>query len=139
MLVTKEFSFPSDFFIVDMPEDEEGPLILGQPFLLTSQCHIKVENSTLTLKAHDDEINLKVHEHKKQEREKYDRYHEDMIETYVESQIQRLPPKKVSRIISQKLSAPRAEKLNNLFQNLGAKIKSDIEVRLWKYGVTFCT
>lgn len=36
LLTIEIFRFLGDFVIMDMPEDEETPLILGRPFLFTS-------------------------------------------------------------------------------------------------------
>ena len=44
------FVFPVDFQIMDIPEDEETPIILGRPFLLTSRCNFDIEISNLKLK-----------------------------------------------------------------------------------------
>ena len=44
------FVFPIDFHIIDIPEDEETHIILGRPFLLTSQCNFDIETVNLTLK-----------------------------------------------------------------------------------------
>ncbi|XP_050916741.1 uncharacterized protein LOC127131895 [Lathyrus oleraceus] len=38
-----KFVFPIDFVILEMPEDEEIPLILGRPFLETGRCMIDIE------------------------------------------------------------------------------------------------
>ena len=51
---------------MDIPEDEETPIILGRPFLLTSRCNFDIEASNLTLKIFDEEITLQVLEIKKQ-------------------------------------------------------------------------
>lgn len=37
-----KFIFPFDFVILEMPEDEEIPLILGRPFLETGRCMIDI-------------------------------------------------------------------------------------------------
>ncbi|XP_050914652.1 uncharacterized protein LOC127129534 [Lathyrus oleraceus] len=37
-----KFFFPVDFVILEMPEDEEIPLILGRPFLETGRCIIDI-------------------------------------------------------------------------------------------------
>ncbi|XP_050876048.1 uncharacterized protein LOC127079712 [Lathyrus oleraceus] len=61
VLVTIEkFSFPVDFVIIDIPEDEETHIILGRPFMRTSQCNFDIDHSTLTLKVYDHEITLNV-------------------------------------------------------------------------------
>ncbi|XP_050916795.1 uncharacterized protein LOC127131965 [Lathyrus oleraceus] len=49
VLVTiEEFRFPIDFVIMDIPEDEETPIILGRPFIQTSRCDFNIEHGTLT-------------------------------------------------------------------------------------------
>ncbi|XP_050875512.1 uncharacterized protein LOC127079133 [Lathyrus oleraceus] len=42
--------FLVDFVILEMPEDEEIPLILGIPFLETGRCIIDIKEGTMTLK-----------------------------------------------------------------------------------------
>lgn len=37
-----KFVFPDDFLILEMPEDEEIPLILGRPFIETGRCMIDI-------------------------------------------------------------------------------------------------
>lgn len=54
------FVFPVDFVILEMPEDEEIPLILGRPFLETAKCLINIEEGTLTLKVYDEELKIDV-------------------------------------------------------------------------------
>ncbi|XP_050889424.1 uncharacterized protein LOC127094661 [Lathyrus oleraceus] len=49
-----KFVFPVDFVILEMPEDEEIPLILGRPFLEMGRCLIKIEEGTMTLKVYDE-------------------------------------------------------------------------------------
>lgn len=46
--------------ILEMPEDEELPLILGRPFLETIQCMIDIEEGTMTLKVYDEEVKIDV-------------------------------------------------------------------------------
>ncbi|XP_050908945.1 uncharacterized protein LOC127122690 [Lathyrus oleraceus] len=49
VLVTiKQYSFPDDFVIIDIPEDEETPIILGRPFMRTSRCNFDKDHGTLT-------------------------------------------------------------------------------------------
>ncbi|XP_050890384.1 uncharacterized protein LOC127095786 [Lathyrus oleraceus] len=55
-----KFVFPVDFVILEMPEDEEIPLIVGRPFLDTSRCLINIEEGTMTLKVYDEELNIDV-------------------------------------------------------------------------------
>ncbi|XP_050909369.1 uncharacterized protein LOC127123164 [Lathyrus oleraceus] len=61
ILVTIEkFSFPVGFVIIDIPEDEVTPIIIGRPFMRTSRCDFDIDHNTLTLKVYDDEITLNV-------------------------------------------------------------------------------
>ncbi|XP_058786629.1 uncharacterized protein LOC131661193 [Vicia villosa] len=55
-----KFVFPVDFVILEMPEDEEIPLILGRPFLEIGRCMIDIENGTMTLKVYDEELKINV-------------------------------------------------------------------------------
>ncbi|XP_058747230.1 uncharacterized protein LOC131620247 [Vicia villosa] len=55
-----KFVFPVDFVILEMPEDEEIPLILGRPFLETGRSMIDIENGTMTLKVYDEELKINV-------------------------------------------------------------------------------
>ncbi|XP_058747415.1 uncharacterized protein LOC131620376 [Vicia villosa] len=55
-----KFVFPVDFHIMDIPEDEETPILLGRPFLLTGRCNFDIEKGTLTLKSFDEEVTLKM-------------------------------------------------------------------------------
>ncbi|XP_050877395.1 uncharacterized protein LOC127081156 [Lathyrus oleraceus] len=55
-----KFVFPVDFVILEMPEDEEIPLILGRPLLETGKCLINIEERTMTLKVYDEELKIDV-------------------------------------------------------------------------------
>ncbi|XP_050895825.1 uncharacterized protein LOC127102501 [Lathyrus oleraceus] len=55
-----KFIFLVDFVILEMPEDEEIPLILGRPFLETGWCMIDIEEGTMTLKVYDEELKIDV-------------------------------------------------------------------------------
>ena len=55
-----KFVFPIDFVVVEMPEDEEIPLILGRPFLETRRCMINIEEDTMTLKVYDEKLKINV-------------------------------------------------------------------------------
>ncbi|XP_050914718.1 uncharacterized protein LOC127129608 [Lathyrus oleraceus] len=55
-----KFVFPVDFVILEMPEDEKIPLILGRPFLETGQCLINIEEGTMTLKVYYEELKIDV-------------------------------------------------------------------------------
>ena len=45
-----EFTYPVDFYVVDMsPDTHAAPIILGRPFLLTAKSQIDVTSGTLTI------------------------------------------------------------------------------------------
>ena len=46
----RNFVFLVDFQIMDIPEDEKAPIILGRPFLFTSRCNFDIDIGNLTLK-----------------------------------------------------------------------------------------
>ncbi|XP_050889908.1 uncharacterized protein LOC127095236 [Lathyrus oleraceus] len=60
MVKIDKFVFLVDFVILEMPEDEEIPLILGRPFLETGWCLINIEEGTITLKVYDKELKIDV-------------------------------------------------------------------------------
>ncbi|XP_050909126.1 uncharacterized protein LOC127122895 [Lathyrus oleraceus] len=55
-----KFVFLVDFVILEMPEDEEIPFILGRPFLETGRCLINIEEGIMTLKVYDEELKIVV-------------------------------------------------------------------------------
>ncbi|XP_057432471.1 uncharacterized protein LOC130725241 [Lotus japonicus] len=54
------FEFPVDFVIIDMDEDSKIPLILGRPFLATSQAKINVGKGTISLRVADEKITFNI-------------------------------------------------------------------------------
>ncbi|GJU72381.1 putative reverse transcriptase domain-containing protein [Tanacetum coccineum] len=54
-----KFIFPIDFIILDIPEDEDVPLILGRPFLSTAHSKIDVYKRKFTLKVGEEKIVFK--------------------------------------------------------------------------------
>ncbi|XP_073133339.1 uncharacterized protein [Henckelia pumila] len=48
--------FPVYFFVLDMDEDYEVPMILGRPFLATSRALIDVEKGELVLRMNDEQV-----------------------------------------------------------------------------------
>lgn len=51
-----KFIFPTDFIVLDMKKDEYLPIILGRPFLSTTQDLIDIHELKLTLCVEDEEI-----------------------------------------------------------------------------------
>ncbi|XP_050908681.1 uncharacterized protein LOC127122384 [Lathyrus oleraceus] len=79
----EDLSFPVDFVIMDIPEDEETPIILGRPFMQTSRCNLDMDQGTITLKVYDKEITLNVIENQELEVEKEHHYQVCLIRTAV--------------------------------------------------------
>ena len=52
------FTFLEDFVIMDIEEDEEIPLILGRPFMLTAKCVVDTWNGNLELSMNDQKGTL---------------------------------------------------------------------------------
>ena len=55
-----KFIFLADFIVLDMEEDKEIPIILGRPFLATSEALIDVQKAELKLRALEDKITFHV-------------------------------------------------------------------------------
>ncbi|XP_021771198.1 uncharacterized protein LOC110735332 [Chenopodium quinoa] len=51
-----KFTFPVDFYVLEMDEDERIPIILGRPFLATSRAIIDVKEGKISLKIDNDSI-----------------------------------------------------------------------------------
>ena len=108
LMVMEEFSFHVDFVIMDIPEDEETPIILGRPFMQTSRCNFNIEHGTLTLKVYDDELTLNILENRKLVIEKENHYQVGMIRINVKGQSSMPTSEKVSKRPSQLVSPPLA-------------------------------
>ncbi|GKD25290.1 ribonuclease H-like domain-containing protein [Tanacetum coccineum] len=54
-----KFIFPIDFIILDIPEDDDVPLILGRPFLSTAHSKIDVYKRKFTLRAGEEKLVFK--------------------------------------------------------------------------------
>ncbi|GJV67893.1 ribonuclease H-like domain-containing protein [Tanacetum coccineum] len=54
-----KFIFPIDFIILDIPEDDDVPLILGRPFLSTAHFKIDVFKKKITLRAGEEKLVFK--------------------------------------------------------------------------------
>ncbi|XP_014499234.1 uncharacterized protein LOC106760294 [Vigna radiata var. radiata] len=55
-----KFLFLVDFFIMEMEENEDAPLILGRPFMKMVGIVIDVENDKLKVRVQDEEVNFDV-------------------------------------------------------------------------------
>ncbi|GKB45915.1 ribonuclease H-like domain-containing protein [Tanacetum coccineum] len=54
-----KFIFPIDFIILDIPEDDDVPLIVGRPFLSTTHSKIDVYKRKITLRAGKEKLVFK--------------------------------------------------------------------------------
>ncbi|GJW60211.1 RNA-directed DNA polymerase, eukaryota [Tanacetum coccineum] len=54
-----KFIFPIDFVILDIPEDNDVPLILERPFLSTAHSKIDVFERKITLRVGDEKLVFK--------------------------------------------------------------------------------
>ncbi|GJS65994.1 ribonuclease H-like domain-containing protein [Tanacetum coccineum] len=54
-----KFIFPIDFVILDIPEDNDAPLILGRPFLSTAHSKIDVFKRKITLRVGEEKLVFK--------------------------------------------------------------------------------
>ncbi|GJX51835.1 ribonuclease H-like domain-containing protein [Tanacetum coccineum] len=54
-----KFIFPIDFIILDIPEDDDVPLILGRPFLSTAHSKIDVFKRKITLRVGEEKLIFK--------------------------------------------------------------------------------
>ncbi|GJY65470.1 putative reverse transcriptase domain-containing protein [Tanacetum coccineum] len=58
-----KFIFPIDFVILDIPDDDDVPLILGRPFLSTAHAKIDVFKRKFTLRVGEEKLVSKVLNH----------------------------------------------------------------------------
>ncbi|GJS88584.1 ribonuclease H-like domain-containing protein [Tanacetum coccineum] len=54
-----KFIFPIDFIILDIPEDDDVPLILGRPFLSTAHSKIDIYKTKITLRFREEKLFFK--------------------------------------------------------------------------------
>ena len=56
LIKVRQFTFPADFVIMDIEEDAEVPLILGPPFMLTTNCVVDMGKGNLQIGIDDQKI-----------------------------------------------------------------------------------
>ena len=92
VLVTiEDLIFPVDFVILDIPEDDEAPIIMGRPFMQTSRYNLDMDQCTLTLKVHDKEIILNAIDDQELEEDTKSHYQVGLIKTLNANGILPLP------------------------------------------------
>ena len=62
LVKVNKFIFSAYFFILDMEEDQEIPIILGRPFLATGRAVIDVQRGELKLRVQEDDVKFNVFE-----------------------------------------------------------------------------
>ncbi|XP_074314770.1 uncharacterized protein LOC141650284 [Silene latifolia] len=60
-LVVGKLVIPCDFFVMDMPEDHNVPIILGRPCLATGRAMIDVKSGKLYLQVGEDRVEFELH------------------------------------------------------------------------------
>jgi len=58
----RHFTFPVDFVIMDIEEDEEIPLILGRSFMLTANCMVDMRNDNLEMSVDNQKVTFSLFE-----------------------------------------------------------------------------
>ena len=64
LVKVRQFTFPTDFVIMDIEEDVEIPLILGRPFMLTSNCVVDMGKGNLQMGIDDKKITFDLFDEK---------------------------------------------------------------------------
>jgi len=59
-VLVKVDKFPINFFVLDIEEDYDIPLILGRPFLAIGRALIDVQQGTLSLRIYDETVTFNV-------------------------------------------------------------------------------
>ncbi|GJR68133.1 reverse transcriptase domain-containing protein [Tanacetum coccineum] len=86
-----KFVLPIDFVILDMQEDSKIPIILGRPFLATTQAMIDVFNKNITLRVGNEEVIFDVAQSiKRPPAEDNECYGIDFLNTAIHSKAQEL-------------------------------------------------
>ena len=78
------FIFPVDFVILDMEEDREVPIILGRPFLATSNAIINVKKGNVTLEFDEDKLTFNIFKSLQYPSEDLSNYQVNTIEAVVQ-------------------------------------------------------
>src|SRR3954467_9886016 len=125
-----KFVFPVDFHIMDIPEDEETPILLGRPFLSTCRCNLDIEKGTLTLKSFDEEVTLKMLGVKKNRAGVNEKTSAGMTEGEKEDKNPQNIQEKVSSIASRLeptyAAVKSPKKAKEVKKNVGSKLKRTV-------------
>src|ERR1044072_2913059 len=83
-----EFILPADFVVIDVNEDSKIPLILGRPFMATSNAKIKVAKGTISLKVNGKKAMFKIFDIKLKPQEQNDVFLLDMMDEWSDAKIE---------------------------------------------------
>ncbi|GJU79515.1 retrovirus-related pol polyprotein from transposon TNT 1-94 [Tanacetum coccineum] len=82
-----KFTFPADFFILEMEEDSKVPLILGRPFLHTADAVIQVKQKQLNLRVGTERMIFHINSSMKHSYSNDDTYEDSKILHSIEGTI----------------------------------------------------
>ena len=60
LVKVRQFTFPPDFVIMDIEEDAEILLILGRPFMLTTNCVVDMGKGNLEMSVDDQKVTFNL-------------------------------------------------------------------------------
>ncbi|XP_057418051.1 uncharacterized protein LOC130712234 [Lotus japonicus] len=112
-----EFEFPVDFVIIDMDEDSKIPLILGRPFLATSQAKINVGKGTISLRVADEKITFTIFDLKPKQIEKNDPFLVEMMDEWSDEKLKQF-------FLKEKAGASNKKKKKNTQSDQTEKVYS---------------
>ena len=82
-----KFIFPTYFIILNIQEDKEVPIILGQPFLATGRAMIDVQKDQMRVRVQEEEVTFNVFNAIKHPHDTNSCFRVDMLEAIVSSQL----------------------------------------------------
>ncbi|XP_057432360.1 uncharacterized protein LOC130725124 [Lotus japonicus] len=112
-----EFEFPVDFVIIDMDEDSKIPLILGRPFLATSQAKINMGKGTISLRVADEKITFTIFDLKPKQIEKNDAFLVEMMDEWSDEKLKQF-------FLKEKAGASNKKKKKNTQNDQTEKVYS---------------
>ena len=62
LVKVQQFTFPADFVVMDIEEDSEISLILGCPFMLTTNCMVDMGKGKLEMSVDDQKVTFNLFE-----------------------------------------------------------------------------
>jgi hypothetical protein len=85
LVMVDKLTFPADFFVLDMENDNNAaPILLGRPFLKTAKTKIDVSSGSLTMEFDGEQIEYNIYEAMKYPNEDHSLCSIDVIEPLVQ-------------------------------------------------------